>query len=77
MLSAPGDYTAQFGVSVTFLPSEDSQTVPVTINGNGNPEPIEIFFGRLQVQAGDTTVDVTENTATVSILDSGESELTL
>ena len=76
MLSAPGDYTAQSNVSVTFLPSEDNQTMPVTINEDGDLEPIETFFGLLQAQPGDTVVNITQNTATVSIIDSsGESGL--
>ena len=55
---------------MTFQPSEDSQTVPVTINQDGRVEILEIFFGRLQAQAGDTTVIVTRDTADVEITDS-------
>ena len=78
MLSAPGDYTAQSGVSLTFLPSgdiPDTRIVPVTINEDGDRENPEVFSGRLRAQAGDMMVDITQDRATVRILDfSGKSE---
>ena len=76
MLSAPGDYTSQSSVSLTFQPSEDTRIVPVTINADGDRESPEVFSGRLRAQAGDMTVDITQDRATVRILDSsGKSEL--
>ena len=78
MLSAPGDYTARSAVSVTFQPDEDTQTVPVTINTDDIAELTEVFFGRLMTSPGDTSVILTQDTATVNIIDSnGESELVL
>ena len=78
MLSAPGDYTVRSVVSVTFQPDEDTQTVPVTINRDDIAELTEVFFGRLTTQPGDTAVILTQDTATVNIIDSiGESELVL
>ena len=77
MLSAPGDYTAQSNVSVTFQPNEDTQTVTVTIDADGTAESTEQFFGHLQALPG-SEVNVTAASATIEILDTtGESVLVL
>ena len=44
--------------------------MPVIINEDGDRESPEVFSGRLCAQAGDMMVDITQDRATVRILDS-------
>ncbi len=72
--AAPGDYTTQSSVSVTFLPSETEKVVTVNIVDDTVVEDTEVFLGILM--AVDTSaVNITQAMAMVSITDNdGEYE---
>ncbi len=65
---APGDYTSQTSMSVTFQPGETEKFVSVSANTDGIVEDLETFEGKL-VAADPNIVEVTQDTATVFITD--------
>ena len=65
---ADADYVAKT-VTLTFLPNEITQTVPVTINGDSNIEPDESFSVLL---SNPTNTSLLNPNATGTILDDGD-----
>ena len=69
MRSAAGEDYTPTSVTVTFQPTETSQTVMVPILADNTFEGIEQFTARLSLPAGQNGVVLGANTATVEITD--------
>ena len=54
---------------ITFMPDEFTKTVTVNIEDDGMMENDKMFFGRLSRVPGDTTAIITQDTATITIVD--------
>ena len=67
--AAPGDYNAVLDRVVTFGPSDETQTVQVTVNTDNIAEEVETFFGRLSLAFGSSGVAISGGDATATITD--------
>ena len=71
---APGDYGAVSGIPVVFQTGTFTTTVSVPINDDTILENEEIFLGRLRY-TGSGSVEITQDEATVTILDNDGRQL--
>ena len=68
-LAAPGDYTAESDVTVTFAPTVTEQEVTVSISNDAVYEGAEEFRGQIRLPLGAEGVQLGASQATVTITD--------
>ena len=66
--AAPSDYNAVLNRMVTFGPTDEKQSVLVTVNSDGIADPAEMFLARLSLPAGSSNVAISGGDATATVI---------